>query len=383
MQPWQCIALIVLSIAVFFYASFLDEIDETAKSSLVTLAEQTQSSGNNSKESDHNASSAWAEVFLVLESAITEEYALSFHEESLDSKIFLTRLFDELKKSPMAKDLILKPFTSELLEGNEIEILSSLISIRPKSPKSLEIICKGHSTRAAHLLSELIIRNYNWLITSEISDSPIPDSLVRKLAKYQELESQMEDLKITIQEEMRGAPEESVEVMAIRSEIMQVDEEVNQFKQYLLKIDEIHKDKLSPNEYLHIPPIRDFGKVTQLADILAQLKSMRLTSSLNQFTRDQVEKNILANSKELEKEVVSAIEDIKQSVARLLIQKKELQQAAFDSLSEAKIAKTKRANLEKFNRIKNLVLEAKKEYEDATLLWMSCKSSYSLYRAAQ
>ena len=98
MQPWQCIALIVLSIAVFFYASFLDEIDETAKSSLVTLAEQTQSSGNNSKESDLNASSAWAEVFLVLESAITEEYALSFHEESLDSKIFLTRLFDELKK---------------------------------------------------------------------------------------------------------------------------------------------------------------------------------------------------------------------------------------------------------------------------------------------
>ncbi|MEL0099383.1 MAG: hypothetical protein VW907_07505, partial [Opitutae bacterium] len=358
-------------------------IDETAKSSLVTLADQTQSSGNNSKESDHNASSAWAEVFLVLESAIAEEYALSFHEESLDSQIFLTRLFDELNKSPVAKDLILKPFTSELLEGNEIEILSSLISIRPKSPKSLMIICKGHSTRAAHLLSELIIRNYNWLITSETSDSPIPDSLVQKLAKYQELECQMEDLKITIQEEMRGAPEESVEVMAIRSEIMQVDEEVNQFKQYLLKIDEIHKDKLSPNEYLHIPPIRDFGKVTQLADILAQLKSMRLTSSLNQFTRDQVEKNILANSKELEKEVVSAIEDIKQSVARLLIQKKELQQAAFDSLSEAKISKTKRANLEKFNRIKNLVLEAKKEYEDATLLWMSCKSSYSLYRAAQ
>ena len=117
---------------------------------------------------------------------------------------------------------------------------------------------------------------------------------------------------------MRGTPEESVEVMAIRSEIMQVDEEVNQFKQYLLKIDQIHKEKLSPHEYLHIPPIRDFGKVTQLADILEQLKSMRLDSSLNSFTRDQVEKNILANSKELEKEVVSAIEEIKQNVASLL-----------------------------------------------------------------
>ena len=170
--------------------------------------------------------------------------------------------------------------------------------------------------------------------------------------------------------------------MAIRSEIMQVDEEVNQFKQYLLKIDQIHKEKLSPHEYLHIPPIRDFGKVTQLADILEQLKSMRLDSSLNSFTRDQVEKNILANSKELEKEVVSAIEEIKQNVASLLLQKKELQQAAFDNLSETKIAKAKNASLEKFNQIKKVALDAKKEYEDATLLWMSCKSSYSLFRVS-
>ena len=382
MQPWQCIALIVLSIAVFFYASYLDDINKTADSSLVSLVEHSQSQEDKSAQSDQNISSTWAEVFLVLESGVVEDYALSFHEESLDSRTFHTRLFDELNKSPVAKDLILKPFTSDLLEGHEIEILSSLVSIRPKSQKSLEIICKGHSTRAANLLSELIIRNYNWLITSETSDSPLPDSLVKKLSKYQELESQMEDLKITIQEEMRGTPEESVEVMAIRSEIMQVDEEVNQFKQYLLKIDQIHKEKLSPHEYLHIPPIRDFGKVTQLADILEQLKSMRLDSSLNSFTRDQVEKNILANSKELEKEVVSAIEEIKQNVASLLLQKKELQQAAFDNLSDTKIAKAKSASLEKFNQIKKVTLDAKKEYEDATLLWMSCKSSYSLFRVS-
>ena len=77
----------------------------------------------------------------------------------------------------MAKDLILKPFTSDLLE--EIEILSSLVSIRPKSQKSLEIICKGHSTRAANLLSELIIRNYNWLIIRNLGLSS-SDSLVKK-----------------------------------------------------------------------------------------------------------------------------------------------------------------------------------------------------------
>ena len=382
MQPWQCIALIVLSIAVFLYASFLDEINETANSSLAALSDNsTVSSETDPLRSDQDSSSTWAEVILILNSAIAEDYALSFHEESIDSPNFHARLLEELNASPIAKELILKPFTSDLIEGNELEILSSLLSIRPKSEKSLEIICKGHSIRAANLLSELIIRNYNKIIATETTDSPIPVSLAEKLNKFKNLESQWENLKVIIQEEMEGEPEESVEVMAIRSEIMQLDEEVSLFKKHLLKIDEIHKNKLNPNEFLHIPPIRDYGQVSQLADILEQLKSMRLDLTLNKYTRDQVEKNISANSKQLETEVIAAIEEIKQSVTQLLEKKRALQQAIFDHLSEAKLAQSKSTNVKKFSKIKQLMLEAKKEYEDATLLWMSCKSSYSLYRA--
>ena len=109
---------------------------------------------------------------------------------------------------------------------------------------------------------------------------------------------------------------------------------------------------------------------------------MRLDSSLNSFTRDQVEKNILANSKELEKEVVSAIEEIKTKCCQFATPKEGTGRAAFDNLSETKIAKAKSASLEKFNQIKKVALDAKKEYEDATLLWMSCKSSYSLFRVS-
>ena len=109
---------------------------------------------------------------------------------------------------------------------------------------------------------------------------------------------------------------------------------------------------------------------------------MRLDNSLNEFTRNQVEKNILENSKELEKQVVTAIDEMKTAVAGLLQQKKELQQAAFDHISESNLASTKGKNLEKFNKIKQIVLEAKKQYEDANLQWLSCKSSYRLYREA-
>ena len=105
---------------------------------------------------------------------------------------------------------------------------------------------------------------------------------------------------------------------------------------------------------------------------------MRLDSSLNEFTRTQVE-NILENSKELENQVVAAIEEM-WNVASLLQQKKELQQTAFDCISESKLAHSKGYKMEKFNKIKEVVLEAKKQYEDANLQWLSCKTSYSLYQ---
>ena len=89
-----------------------------------------------------------------------------------------------------------------------------------------------------------------------------------------------------------------------------------------------------------MPPVQDYGQVAHVADILAQLKSMRSDKSLNEFTRNQVEENILINSKELEKEVISAIEQIKQSVAHLL-EKKSLQQNAFDHLSTERLVNPK------------------------------------------
>jgi len=384
MQTWHCIALIVLSIAVFFYASFVDDIKNTADSSLLALSENSQQIPHEDEfQQDQNLSSTWAEALLVLESSLKEDFAISFHEESLESKLFLNALLDELEKAPVAHDMILGPFTNEIFSGNKLEILSSLISVQVKSANSLHIICKGHSLRAANLLSELIVRNYNRLITSESIDTPLPESLAQKLETLTKYQEQMDDLKVIIQEEMAGSPEESVEVMAIRSEIMQVDQEVAEIKLYLLQIDQIHKDGKNPNEYLHIPPIRDYGQVSQLADILKQLKSMRLDRTLNEFTRNQVEENILINSKKLEKDVISAIAEIKQSVAQLLSKKKSLQQSAFDYLEEAKLSRAESLHMNRYNKIKAQAMETKKQYEDATLLWMSCKSSFSLYRVVQ
>ena len=362
----------------------MDEIEERSKSSLLVLTNQSiETSKESVEEPLVPTSTTWAEILFTLESGIAEPYALLLHEEALESAGLINTLYTDLEKSPVAKELIFSPFTSELLDGNERQILSSLISIRPRSKNSLEVICKGHSNRSADLLSEMMIRTYNQLIHSETIESPLPLSLNEKFKKHQELQSQMEELKVKIQEETEGSPEESVEVMAIRSEIMQVEDEVNLYKNHLLKIEEIHQDKLDPMEYLHIPPIRDFGQVSQLGNILEQLKSMRLDQTLNKFTREEVEKNILATSQDLEKQVVSAIDYLKKTVSELLLRKKDLQKTIFDHISEAKLALSQSENIRRFKQIKIFASNLHKDYEDETLKWIACKSSYTLYRTPE
>jgi hypothetical protein len=116
MQTWHCIALIVLSIAVFLYASFVDEINKTAETSLTTLTE-VSGPGLETKgaDSDRNFSSSWAETLLALDSAIDEDYAISFHQEALESNLLLSTILNELEKSPGSTKI--KKVSSCYLQG--------------------------------------------------------------------------------------------------------------------------------------------------------------------------------------------------------------------------------------------------------------------------
>ena len=162
-------------------------------------------------------------------------------------------------------------------------------------------------------------------------------------------------------------------------ESLQIElEDIKKKKRHLIRIEEIYSTQQNPSEFLHIPPIRDFGKIEHISSILEQLKSMLLDPSLNDFTRKEVQKNIQANSSNLEKQVVLAIESLKEDVTALLFQKKELQKSIFDQISDREIATQKSHHILNLQNLKESHANLRKEYEDETLLWMSCKSSYSL-----
>jgi hypothetical protein len=380
MQTWHCIALILISIGVYFYASYIKEVDQHSQRSINLVMKETSPAPPLEEEAiiDSNLSSTWAEIPLLLKTSSEKDGAIHFHEEILESKLFLKRVLEELGKSPMASSIIFSPFTSELLIANQFDIISSLISLRPRSENSLRIICKGHSTQAAKILADAVQSIYHRTLANETSDSPVPPRLAEKLTEIQEIELQMDRLKISVQEEMDDEPSESIEVMALRSEVMQLDEDIKYKKGHLIRIEEIYSTQQNPSEFLHIPPIRDFGNIEHVSTILEQLKSMLLDPNLNDFTRKEVQKNIQANSSNLEKQVILAIESLKEDVTVLLDQKKELQKSIFEQISDREIAMQKSHNILNLRKLKESHANLRKEYEDETLLWMSCKSSYSL-----
>ena len=56
MQTWHCIALIILSVGIFFYASYLGDVEKSTILSLDDLAEFEKGLSNTKKTDDINDS---------------------------------------------------------------------------------------------------------------------------------------------------------------------------------------------------------------------------------------------------------------------------------------------------------------------------------------
>jgi len=227
-------------------------------------------------------------------------------------------------------------------------------------------------------LAEFILRTYPKSLALEKKGEPLLPELRESLDAMAELENEAGELKLVIHEELKEAPEDSIEVMALQSEIVQIDQEVGSLKLYLIEIDSIHRNKEHPLNYLQVRAIAEFGKVKELSDILSQLKSMVENPDLNDFTRNEVKKNIEITSKSLEGEVVEAIEEIKFRVETLLNKKKELQKSVIDTIQDHRISISKDPAVAKLDDIRKRLAKLKNEFDEKNLEWIAAKRSFSL-----
>ncbi len=388
MQTWHCIALLVLSIGVFLYATYLRDVKKSTELSLDDLAEWEKriASGsyaeneNKERNSSSPKDSTWVRRSLILRTDAADKYVISYHQSAIEGVVFRDILLEKLAGNPNAKDLILGIFTNELFNHSPKDILSSLISTKRKGSHSLEIICKGHTERASAVLAEFVQREYKKSIMMETKDNPLLPSLADKLAHMDKMEKESSEIKVYLSNMLEDNPEDSIEAMTLRSEILQLDQEIENARTALKEIDSIHREQKSPMELLSVKAIDEFGKVNEFSTFLTRLKKMSNDSELDQLTLQEVRKNLKRTSENLEKEVIKAIDSIKLSVKSLLDRKSELQQNLTDHVIGKRQSLSLDPRVERLNQIRDELMKAKAEFEDELLRWMNCKNSFEILR---
>ena len=386
MQTWHCIALIILSVGIFFYASYLGDVEKSTILSLDDLAEFEKGLSNTKKTDDINDSvfvdfeqqSAWVEQTLVLTSS--DSYALSYHASVIEGDFFLQVLVSKLNENPNAKSMILGAFNNNLFSNSDKEILKSLIYTKREPPNKLLILCRGHSLRTASLLAELILREYKKATALEKKDSPLLPSLQKLLQKVAKLQEQAADIKVYLSSLLEENPNDSIEAMALRSEIMQMEQEVKVLKDTLISIDSMNEVSKNPNDFLSVKAIIEFGKVKEYSHFITKLERLSQDDSLNNETKNEVLKNLSLTRENLQKEIIAAINSLKDKVSSILEEKALLQQKLTDHLVHKKTTLSQDPHVKKLNHIRDDLAATQKLYEEELLRWINCKNSFEIHQ---
>ena len=325
MQPWHCVLIIVITLSLFFYGAYYQEIQDESQMPLTLSYEENFSEpdpgvregpestpGERASEtfadSDH-----WAEhrVLLVVENGTP--ILTSLHSDALQSPVFLDKLIEFLGENPTAKELILSPFQSNAFKENETQILRPLFSTRPSENRQdgIYLVCRGHSIKSSRLLTNTIMKAYVDAAYDENMEQPLIHRFKKYSEKIKDLEESKQDLLERIQQNAEAATGANVEEIAIQSELMETTKELGVLNKTLSQIDSIHKKDRNPLALLVVERVANHKTIPDLTKMARQLKEILANQETDPFVRKEVSRNLEANANKTIKEIADAIAQIK------------------------------------------------------------------------
>lgn len=342
MQPWQSVLLIIFTLLIFGAGFYYDQIKKNTaiayEESIISSPEQmptpieNNASTNTNEQEKLENSTAWAESTFIIEVPKEKSHLLSFHKEAITGNAFLASVLNTLNVNPTAKEMIFSPFLNDIFIEPEPEIMRSLFSASQsiESSNQLIVLVRGHSRKAAQLLLRVILENYKREIQKETTEKPLLRGLENQKKEILLLQKNYLKLAEQIQEENQGSSSQSIEEIALKSELMQIKTELNSHVEALTGIEKIFLDKNEYSEFLTIHSLADYGNVQELIDNIDQLKRMLANQKLEDILTKEVTKNLTQLESSLDQELAKGIEHIKNLSKSALAKKIELQRKIVD-----------------------------------------------------
>jgi tetratricopeptide (TPR) repeat protein len=371
-HPFICIVAISLSLAVFYYLTFRNEINDEFQlvTKIVEKKDLTVDEGLTYRERTQN--NIWETEKIKINYGKNLGLLQTLNDKIINSKKFTFFLNEFLNRSIQAKNEILSQNDFASKEFNSTNFLSTLFYTKYESENNNThlIITKGKTKRTAKILQIAILKAItSFYENAESSILSIPEIKSQK-QKIILLENKSNELVSRINK-LKENNNDNFSSISMSSEIKILEQELEDLQKVYEEINSSnylkHQEGFLDNDFL-----KSYGKIEEYVSLIQQLTRI-LKNNPQSSSAEQMRSNKSKLSSLLVSEYEKAINELAQDIE---IKKNQLEDLKLKNIEDSSLSSTKNLKIPEvslFKKVSNSLEKMKVEYYEKLKFWNESK----------
>jgi tetratricopeptide (TPR) repeat protein len=371
-HPFICIVAISLSLAVFYYLTFRNEINDEFQLVTKIVEKKISAKDEDLTYREKTQNNIWETEKIKINYGKNLGLLQTLNDKIINSKKFTFFLNEFLNRSIQAKNEILSQNDFASKEFNSTNFLSTLFYTKYESENNNThfVITKGKTKRTAKILQIAILKAItSFYENAESSILSIPEIKSQKQKiillenKSNELVSRINKLKENNNDNLSSISM-SAEIKILEQELedlQKVYEEINS-SNYLK-----HQEGFLDNDFL-----KSYGKIEEYVSLIQQLTRI-LKNNPQSSSAEQMRSNKSKLSSLLVSEYEKAINELAQDIE---IKKNQLEDLKLKNIEDSSLSSTKILKIPEvslFKKVSNSLEKMKVEYYEKLKFWNESK----------
>ena len=371
-HPFICIVAISLSLAVFYYLTFRNEINDEFQlvTKIVEKKDLTVDEGLTYRERTQN--NIWETEKIKINYGKNLGLLQTLNDKIINSKKFTFFLNEFLNRSIQAKNEIMSQNDFASKEFNSTNFLSTLFYTKYEIENNNThfVITKGKTKRTAKILQIAILKAItSFYENAESSILSIPEIKSQK-QKIILLENKSNELVSRINK-LKENNNDNLSSISMSSEIKILEQELEDLQKVYEEINSSnylkHQEGFLDNDFL-----KSYGKIEEYVSLIQQLTRI-LKNNPQSSSAEQMRSNKSKLSSLLVSEYEKAINELAQDIE---IKKNQLEDLKLKNIEDSSLSSTKILKIPEvslFKKVSNSLEKMKVEYYEKLKFWNESK----------
>lgn len=371
-HPFICIVAISLSLAVFYYLTFRNEINDEFQLVTKIVEKKIPTEDEDLTYREKTQNNIWETEKIKINYGKNLGLLQTLNDKIINSKKFTFFLNGFLNRSIQAKNEILSQNDFASKEFNSTNFLSTLFYTKYESENNNThfVITKGKTKRTAKILQIAILKAItSFYENAESSILSIPEIKSQK-QKIILLETKSNELVSRINK-LKENNNDNLSSISMSAEIKILEQELEDLQKVYEKINSSnylkHQEGFLDNDFL-----KSYGKIEEYVSLIQQLTRI-LKNNPQSSSAEQMRSNKSKLSSLLVSEYEKAINELAQDIE---IKKNQLEDLKLKNIEDSSVSSTKSLIIPEvslFKKVCNSLEKMKVEYYEKLKFWNESK----------